>query len=175
MHKIILYIAQSLDGYISTPDGGVAWLDDFNSTGEDLGYKDFIDGIDVNIQGAKTYQQVLDFDIPYPYTGKSFVLTHQQLEKPADTNIEFFEGELSELAAKAKEESKKNVWLIGGANVVQQFLKEDLIDEIILFTMPVMLGDGVSLFGKTKLIKTKLVDSQVYKSGIVMGHYEITK
>jgi dihydrofolate reductase len=171
MSKIILYIAQSIDGYISTTDGSVSWLDDFNNTGEDLGFNKFIDNIDVNIQGSKTYVQVLGFDVPYPYSGKSFVLTHQKLEKPAGVNIEFFQGDLKELANKAKQESKKDVWLIGGANVVQQFLKESLIDEIILFTMPVILGDGISLFGKTKLVKAKLIDSHIYDSGIVMSHY----
>lgn len=169
MSKIVLYIAQSLDGYISTVDGSVSWLDDFNNTGEDLGFNDFIDGIDINIQGSKTYTQILDFDIPYPYGGKSFVLTHQQLEKPSEANIEFFQGDLIKLANKAK----KDIWLIGGANVIQQFLKELLIDEIILFTMPIILGNGISLFGKTKLAKTKLIDSHIYGSGIVMSHYEM--
>ncbi|MDH5533240.1 MAG: dihydrofolate reductase family protein [Candidatus Pacebacteria bacterium] len=174
MSKIILYIAQSLDGYISTKDGSVSWLDEFNNTGEDLGFNDFIDGIDVDIQGSKTYQQVLDFDIPYPYTGKSFVLTNRNdLEKPSGVDIEFYSGELANLVDKAKSVSKKNVWLIGGANVVQQFLKESLIDEIILFTMPVVLGDGISLFNKTKLVKTKLINSNVYDSGIIMSHYKL--
>lgn len=174
MSKIMLYIAQSLDGYISTPDGGVSWLDEFNNTGEDLGYNTFIQTIDVNIQGSKTYEQVLGFGMPYPYTGKSYILTNRNfLEKPEGIDIEFFKGDLKELAEKAKMESKKNVWLIGGANVIQQFLKESLIDEIILFTMPVILGNGISLFGLTKLIKLHLIDSHVYDSGIVMTHYKI--
>jgi dihydrofolate reductase len=172
MSKIILYIAQSLDGFISTTDGGVAWLDQFNNTGDDLGYTNFIKSIDVNIQGANTYKQVLGFDIPYPYSGKTFVLTHSQLEKPKGADIEFFSGDLKELSSKAKEHSKKNVWLIGGASIVQQFLKESLIDEIILFTMPVLLGKGISLFGSDSVSsKVKLTKSKNYSSGIIESHY----
>jgi dihydrofolate reductase len=174
MPKIILYIAQSLDGYISTPDGSVAWLDDFNNTGDDLGYTNFIKNIDVNIQGSKTYKQVLGFDISYPYSGKSFVLTHKKLEKPKGSDIEFYSGDLKELVSKAKKQSKKNVWLIGGANVVQQFLKESLIDEIILFTMPVLLGKGISLFGSDGLsLKLNLTNTNNYSSGIIESHYQI--
>lgn len=175
MPKIILYIAQSVDGYISTPDGSVSWLDEFNNTGEDLGFDDFVKGIDVNIQGSRTYEQVLGFDIPYPYDGKSFILTKRSdLEKPEGADIEFFSGELTELADKAKDLAKKDVWLIGGANVAQQFLNESLIDEIILFTMPVLLGKGISLFGeKGNMTKLKLVDGHIYDSGIVMTHLKL--
>lgn len=112
MSKIILYIAQSLAGFIATPDGGVAWPDEFNNTGDDLGFNGFIKNIDVNIQ-------VLVFDIPYPYSGKSFVLTHQELEILLEADIEFYSGDLKELVKKEKIVSKKNVWPIGGAHIVQ--------------------------------------------------------
>ena len=113
MSKVILYIAQSKDGYIASPDGSVSFLDKFNENGEDYGAEKFMENIDINIQGANTYKQVLGFDNPYPYRSKTYVITHNNLEKPDGADIEFFQGDLNQLVSKAKNESKKNIWLIG--------------------------------------------------------------
>lgn len=176
MSKVILYIAQSKDGYIASPDGSVSFLDKFNENGEDYGAEKFMENIDINIQGANTYKQVLGFDNPYPYRSKTYVITHNNLEKPDGADIEFFQGDLNQLVSKAKNESKKNIWLIGGASIVQQFLKESLIDEMIIFTMPVELKEGVSLFGDMKsLSNAKLTKSKTYKSGVVENHYSLDR
>jgi len=171
MSKIILYIATSSDGYISTIDGGVSWLDQFTGTKEDYGYSDFIKSIDCNIQGANTYKQVLTFG-DWPYNSKSYVVTNHELEKPEGADIEFVSGDIQKIAEKAKEFSQKNIWLLGGANLVQSFLKESLIDEMMIFTMPVLLGSGISLFDHNEDIqKDELVTSKKYESSAVLNHY----
>jgi len=175
MSEVILYIAQSKDGYIATPDGGVSWLDKYMNDGEDYNSK-FMEEIDINIQGANTYKQILGFDIPYPYKSKTYVITHNELEKPDGAKVEFFQGDLKELVSKAKNESNKNIWLIGGASIVQQFLKDSLIDKMIIFTMPVLLKAGISLFGDSEaLSNAKLVKNKTYKSGVVENHYSLLK
>ena len=176
MPKIILYIAMSIDGYIATEDGGVSWLDEYSDSGDDYGYSEFISNIDVNIQGANTYKQVVGFDVPYPYKSKSFVIARKELKKPQDADVEFVKGSLTEIANKAKDASIKNVWLIGGANIVQAMLEEDLIDEMIIATMPKTLGSGISLFGSNgAIIRLKLLRNKKYKSGGIISHYIVEK
>ena len=173
MSKVILYIAMSLDGYIATKDGGVGWLDPFNGTGDDYGFNKLVDSIDVNIQGANTYKQVLGFDVDYPYKSKSFVVTRQKLDVPSGANVEFFSGELSKLVVKAKEEAKKDIWLIGGGNLAQQFIKQNLVDEMIISLMPVLIGEGIQLFGDTGTPKSlELVEVEKFKAGVLNLRYK---
>ena len=112
------------------------------------------------------------FGIEWPYKSKSYVLTHQKLDKPKNGEVEFYSGELKDFATLVKKESKKDIWLIGGANIVQNFLKESLIDEVILSIMPVFLGSGISLFSNEGFPSdATLLNSQSYDSGVVQTHY----
>lgn len=176
MSKIILYIAMSLDGFIATKDGGVEWLDPFNDTGDDYGFNDLISSIDINIQGANTYRQVLGFDVDYPYKSKTFVVANQELSVPAGADVEFHSGDLSKLVIKAKKEAKKDIWLIGGANLVQQFIKEDLVDEMVISLMPVLIGEGIQLVGNTGTPKNlELAAVEEFKAGVLNLRYKATK
>jgi dihydrofolate reductase len=132
--------------------------------------------INFNIQGSNTYKQVLDFDIPWPYKSKSHIITNQKLKKPKNSDIEFHSGDIKNIVEKIKKTTKKDIWLIGGASLTQSFLKESLIDEMIIFTMPILLGSGISLFGTSgSPIKATLKSSEKYKSGVVQNHYFIKK
>lgn len=171
MKHIVLFVAQSSDGFIATADGGVSWLNQYNDDGQDYN-STFMDTVDINIQGAATYRQVMDFDIPYPYTSKTYVITHHTLPKPEGSDIEFFQGDLKSLATKVKKESKKNIWLIGGADIIKQFLALSLLDEMIIFTMPIDLYDGIPLFSdKTHVSLFTEISSKTYKTGVIEKHY----
>ena len=172
MGNVVLYIATSLDGYIAGTDGGVGWLDPFNSTGEDYGYEDFIGRIGANIQGATTYEQVLGFDVPYPYESKSFVVTHRELAIPEGADVELVEGDLTAVVEKAKASTEKDVWLIGGGLLVQAMLRERLIDEMIITLMPVTVGAGIPLFrGEGQPARFRLIDVQRFESGVLILRY----
>jgi dihydrofolate reductase len=172
MGKVILNIAASVDGFIATADGGVGWLDPFNHGGEDYGFGEFLKTVDVNIQGANTYKQVLGFDIDWPYESVSFVVTNEELDKPEGADIEFHSGDLKKLISNVNSVAKKDIWLIGGAQLTQSLLRESLIDEMIISVMPVLLGSGISLFGATEIpVELTLLKSQDYGSGVVQVHY----
>ena len=167
--KIILYIASSLDGFIARKNGSVDWLDKFNSPGEDYGYKDFLLGIDVVIMGNKTYRQVLTFgDFPYK-DKKCFVFSPKAGQ---DENVTFVNGEVNKFFKSLNSKSKKDIWLVGGANLIKQFLKYDMIDEFIISVIPVILGEGINLFA-TSISELNLTLDNVrkYDSGIVQMSY----
>lgn len=166
--KVILYIAMSIDGFIATKDGSVKWLDKFNNSGGDMGYNDFIKLIDIVIMGNTTYQQILGFDCDYPYQNqKGYVFSNKKTGK--DENVTFVSGNIKELVDKLE----GNIWLVGGANLVNQFIESKLIDEFIIFTMPVLLGEGIRLFKESnKELPLKLTKTKSYKIGVIESHYE---
>lgn len=173
MSKVILYIAQSLDGFISTADGGVEWLEGFNLPNEDYGYHAMYGRLDAVIMGGATYRQVLGFG--YPYEGvKSYILTRGTLDNLPKPEIYAFSGAVDALVHKIRAETTKDMWLIGGADVVAQFMAKNLIDEYHITTMPVLLGEGIRLFTGVALDKSQKVtlsDVRHYANGVTQTIY----
>lgn len=160
--KITLYIAISEDGFIASADGSVAWLDQYNSLGEDYGYPNFIKSIDSVVMGNTTYEQVLGFG-DYPYSDKkSFVFTTKDKSAKGITFVNSGAHEFVESL------DVKHLWLIGGANLFKQFQVESLIDEYIIHVMPFVLGDGIKLFDDSNSdILSSLKKVKTYHYGVV--------
>lgn len=167
--KVVLFIASSLDGFISRKDGKIDWLPQFEDGSEDYGYSELMDRTDVFIMGGKTYEQILTFG-DWPYPGKKcYVCTSKKMGE--DKNVEFNDDAV-ELVKKLKEEDGKDIWLIGGAGLNGSLLNERLVDEIILTVIPVVIGDGIGLFSNvSRDAKLKLVDSKGFENGMVQLRY----
>jgi len=174
MSEIVLYIASSLDGFIARRNGDITWLDEFNVEGEDYGYSEFLNGVDIIVMGSKTYEQVLSFS-KWPYEGfKTYVLTRRKLDCVDGVEVKFYSGDLDSFVHNIKHESLKNVWLVGGSTAAQNFLKQRYIDEIILSIIPIILGDGISLFQSAdEEIHLGLLQSKSYGNGVVQLHYAL--
>lgn len=148
MRKVILYISMSLDGNIADNNGGIAWIggqsDNFQG---DYGYGEFIESVDTVIMGMTTYSQVVTElspnDWPYPNL-KSYVFTRQAMAN--NENVEFISSDISKFISKLKVEKGKKIWICGGADIANQLMKADLIDEYHVTIMPVILGNGIQLF-----------------------------
>ena len=170
---VILYIAMSVDGFIAKKDGSVDWLVKYNEGGEDYGYKEFYKGIGASIMGAATYLKGVEdgwIDPKMP----TYVVTHRELERPPGAEIRFYSGDLRKLVGEVGKTTKKDIWLVGGGKLAQGFLRERLVDRIILSVIPEMLGEGIPLFGETgQGGKLRLADTKSYKSGIVQMSYEV--
>jgi len=168
--KVILYIATSLDGFIARKDGSVDWLEKYNTPAEDYGYNDFLDSIDTIVMGNTSYQQILSFG-EFPYKNKKcFVFANKGTESQY---AEFVKGSVETFLGELNPDKNKNMWLLGGANLVRQFIGQDLIDEFIITIVPVIIGGGIQLFseGGTEL-SLALKEVKSYKSGVVQIHYE---
>ena len=150
MRKVMIYIAMSLDGYIADKNGSVSWLGGDGSDKDNFGsYPEFIETVDTVILGYNTYNQVVTELSPdvWPYEGKeTYVLTHRDcVNQPG---ITFSSQKVVDLLSKLKEEQKRNIWICGGASIVNQVLQAHMADEITVSVMPVLLGDGIRLFYK---------------------------
>ena len=168
MPKVVLYIASSVDGYIARPDGAVDWL--FQEG--DYGYSEFIASVGVVLMGRITYEQILSFGIGYPYPGTDGYVFSRTRAGEEDANVQFTDADIPGLVAELKATKDKDIWLIGGGQLIREFLRDDLIDKIILSVHPVILGQGILLFPPdTPQRDLTLVDSQAYDTGLVRLTY----
>ena len=167
MTKILVYVASSLDGYIAREDGSVDWLPQVTESGYDAFYK----SVDTVIMGKTTYDQVLTFGI-YPYKGKkSFVFSKTQ---HSDENVEFV-SDVEKFVKDGFPGVGENIWLVGGAKTIASFLKQGVVDEIIITKIPVLLGKGIPLFHNLEVqTKLELIKTEKYDQ-LVDLHYKVLK
>jgi dihydrofolate reductase len=170
--KVVLYIAESLDGFIAREDGDISWLSIVEKPDEDYGYEEFIATVDTVIMGRKTYDKVLSFGIEFPHKGrKCYVLS--KTTKGNDENVEFYNGDINDLINRLRSENGKSIFIDGGSEVVREFASKNLIDEYIISIIPILLGKGIRLFKETDIENNlKLIESRTFDTGLVQLKYE---
>ena len=168
MARVQVYIAKSLDGYIARESGDIDWLPQPSESSFNTFYK----SVDTVIMGKTTYDQILTFGT-YPYQDKkSFVFTRTQ--KNNDKNVEFVSN-VKKFVNDYLFKSEENIWLVGGGKLIGTFLKLGVVDEIITTVIPILLGNGISLFQDIETdIKLKLVKTERY-GPLVDLHYTVLK
>jgi dihydrofolate reductase len=176
--KTSVYIATSLDGYIARTDGSLDWLDKANTTvtkGEDCGFKDFMDSIDVLVMGRKTFEKVLSFGTWGYGNTPVIVLSSNPLSFP-DTipeSVTHSSESPRALLQRLSDEDVHHIYVDGG-NTIQRFLAEGLIDEITVTTIPVILGSGISLFGSLDQdIHLNHLHTTTFEFGFVQTTYSV--
>lgn len=177
MRKISLFIATSLDGYIAKPNDDLSFLKLVEKEGEDYGYSKFIDTVDTLIIGRKTYDYVLkEIGSSHYDNGQRDVYVITRTERPRVGRTTFYTGNLTDLIDQLKSEDGKNIYCDGGAEVINELLKHDLIDEFIISVVPVLLGNGTRLFkdGRAEQL-LELVNTKDFDTGLTQLHYRRKK
>jgi len=172
--KVSVYIAASLDGFIARKNGDLDWLPAGNEGGKDFGYAEFMSTIDHVVMGRNTFEKVLTFG-GWFYDKKVIVLTSKDLTIPPELadKVESMNLSPRELIHKMERRGAKHIYLDGGVTI-QRFLRDSLVDEMTITTIPILLGDGLPLFGKLeKDIKLELVKSESFKNGFVQNKYKV--
>lgn len=143
--KLVLFIATSLDGYIATENDSLEWL--FKVEGEgDNGYSDFYDTVDTVIMGRRTYDWLLEQQLEsFPYEGKECYVFSRTLSEDNEY-VKFFSGDLDDFTKQLKDKEGKNIWVMGGGDLIHSFINEKLVDELIITVSPVLIGNGIPLF-----------------------------
>ncbi len=169
--KVMLYIAMSLDGYIAKPDDDLGFLSIVEKEGEDYGYADFVSTVDAVIVGRKTYDKVLSMGFDFPHSDKDAYIVTRTPREPIGS-VKFYTGSLPALVADLKAKQGKHIFVDGGAGIVHELLKYDLIDEFYISIIPILLGEGISLFknGRPEL-KLKLMSTKQFDMGLAQLHY----
>ncbi len=171
--KLIVYISMSLDGYLATKEDDLSWLSMVEDGEEDYGYQAFNETVDTYIVGRRTYDIVRQLSggvFPPAQRHTCYVITSQE-QAPME-QVHFYQQDPTLLVAQLKQEPGKNIYCDGGAQLLQTFLKADLIDEFIISVIPILLGAGKRLFlGDHHNFPLKLVSSKAYPKGLVQLHY----
>ncbi len=144
MRKIILYIATSLDGFIADQNNNLDWLTVY---GGNYGYEDFISTVDTVFCGRKTYDEVVKMGVSSPYPNQmNYVFTHSPDRYGSTEKIIFTDRNPIEIAKELLHQEGKDIFLVGGGELIRSLMEMNLIDEIILFIVPVILGNGIPMF-----------------------------
>ncbi len=169
-----VFIATSIDGYIADTQGSIDWLHSVpNPTGNDMGYSQFISTMDALVMGRNTFEVVHSFPGEWPYTLPVFVCSKSLETIPEELKGKVFrvEGSVAEVTATVNQKGYQNLY-IDGAQVIQQFLAADAIDEITQTIIPVVLGSGIPLFGATpKTLSFQCVKSERFLDCVVQNTY----
>ena len=173
MRTLSLFIATSLDGYIAKPGDDLSFLKSVEKEGEDYGYKAFLSTIDTIIVGRKTYDWVADEIGDSHYNnGENNVYVITRTARPGVGKTVFYTGNLAELVIKLKSEEGKNIYCDGGAEIINELLKNDMVDEFIISIIPVLVGNGTRLFqdGRPEH-QVELVNATTFDTGLIQLHY----
>lgn len=176
--KNIVFIAKSLDGFIAGKNGELDWLHSIpNPENNDMGFNDLMDEVDAIVMGRITYETVINFGVEWPYIKHVFVLSNslKNLSENLEKKVSLLSGSPQEILSKIHKQGFYKLYIDGGTTI-QKFLKEDLIDELRITTIPILLGGGFPLFGDlTSPMKFEHIESRLYLSQIVQDHYKRIK
>jgi dihydrofolate reductase len=174
--RVILHVVSSLDGFIARKDNSVSWMESQGppyEAGVSISAEEiaaFVKSVDCYVLGSRTYEHALELGWPYGDT-PTVVVTRRKLPSTRKS-VEFYSGDLRTLVEEKLTPRFRNVWLVGGAVLCQRFLELGLVDEIRLTVAPVLLGDGLRLFGGSPSEQTWDLKNVVpYKNGFVELSY----
>ena len=171
-----VFIATSLDGYIARPDGRIDWLDRVPSDGDDHGYAAFFARMDGIVMGRATFETVLGFgEWPYekPVVVVSRSLSASDVPKELSGRVRVHGGPPKEILTELGAQGWTRAYVDGG-RLIQSFLREGLIADLIITRIPVLLGSGLPLFGELASdVCLQHVTTASFTSGLVQSHYRV--
>lgn len=184
--KFSVFIATSGDGFIATKDGSVDWLHTAGKQGvdmgdnADMGFQNFINSVDCMIMGRKTMEVISSFNLPpehWPYGNlKIIVLSNSVKVLPdnlKDKNMHLYSGDILELVQSLENEGFKSAYIDGGTTI-QQFMQLQLITDLTISRAPILLGEGIPLFGKTEQpITLENAKADVFPNDFIQVRYDV--
>ena len=170
--RTTVYVGTSLDGFIARKDGDIDWLVKYQNKEVHDSYHEFISRIDAMVIGRGTFEKVLSFP-QWPYEKKVFVLSNSLKQIPGTLNEKAMLVAMKPAALlnSLADKGYSNIYVDGG-KVIQSFLKEDLIDELIITKVPELIGSGIPLFGYLDNdLQFEHIQTNIYSDGLVKSHY----
>jgi dihydrofolate reductase len=175
--KIVVYVATSADGYIGRPDGGVEWLERPRPRG-DYGMRAFLDSIDTILMGRKTYDfgRRVGGDRVFDPRLRHYVFSRRPPDAPPPKGVEFVSEPVGEFARRLRQEPGKDVWMMGGAEIIASFLDEGEIDRFLIHVIPVFIGEGIPLIApRHRLVRLSLRSARTFPDGVVRLDYDVPR
>ena len=182
--KCSVYIATSADGYIATPDGGVDWLHtegnlEADMGSEDMGFQSYMDSVDCMIMGRKCMEMISSMNLTpeqWPYGDVRIVVLSNTVKEPPENlrgKIEMYSGDIQDLIVKLESSGFKHAYIDGGSTITS-FINLKLINEMTITKVPVLLGEGIPLFGKiNKSVKLESAKASAFSYDFIQVKYNV--
>ena len=170
----VFYAAVSADGYLSGPNGGMAWAEKYLATGEDYGFLDLLNNSSAVLMGRNTFEFELEAGVSGDRLMPTYVLTHipELYQGTQSQNLFFVGGEISEVLTLIRANHPGQIFVMGGANVVQQMIDASVLDAMRIFRSPDVLGGGTLLFDDEEIFDSFNAEStREFESGLIETVY----
>ena len=172
--KVIVHIATSADGYIARSDGDLEWLTSRQAPEGFYGMSAFMRSIDTKVLGRKTYEISLRMGAKFDSKSRTIVFTRHPPPADAPSGVEFVNDAIGPSVSRLREQPGKDIWLMGGGELIASFLDEQAIDEFLVSVTPVFIGDGIPLIARRhRHVSLDLHSIERFEDGLVQLHYRV--
>jgi dihydrofolate reductase len=172
--NVIVHIATSADGYIARPDGDLDWLTSRPAPKGFYGMGAFMKSIDTMVLGRKTYDVSLRMGAKFDSKSRSVVFSRHAPPADAPPGVEFVSGAIGPFVSRLRERPGKDIWLMGGGEIIASFLDEHAIDEFVISVVPVFIGDGIPLIARRhRHVPLGLHSVERFEDGLVQLRYQV--
>ena len=171
---VIVNIGTSADGYIARPDGDLEWLTSRPKPAGFYGLGDFMQSIDTKLLGRKTYEMSRRLGARPDSRNRTIVFTRHAPPADAPSGVEFVTGEIGAFVSRLREQPGKDIWLMGGGELIASFLDAGAIDEFVVTVAPVFIGDGIPLIARRhRHVALDLRSVERFDDGVVQLRYGV--
>ena len=174
--NVIVHIATSADGFIASPNGDLEWLTSRPAPKGFYGINAFMKSVDIKIIGRKTYEASLRLGAKFDSKDRHIVFSHQAAPAKAPSGVELVNDAIGPFVSRLREQPGKNIWLMGGGELIASFLDEQAIDEFVISVVPLFIGDGIPLIARRhRHVPLDLHSVERFEDGVVQLHYRVQK
>ena len=174
--KVIVHIATSADGYIARSDGDLEWLTSRPAPKGFYGMNAFMRSVDTKVLGRKTYDVSLRMGAKFDTHSRSIVFSRHPPPADAPPGVEFVNEAIGPFVSRLREQPGKDIWLMGGGEIIASFLDALAIDEFVISVVPVFIGDGIPLIARRhRDVPLDLDSIDRFEDGVVQLHYRVQK
>jgi dihydrofolate reductase len=172
--NVIVHIATSADGYIARPDGDIEWLTNRPAPRGFYGMDAFMKSIDATVLGRKTYETSLQMGAKFDSRSRTFIFSRQAPPASAPEGAEFVNEPIGPFISRLREQPGKDIWLMGGGDIIASFLDARAIDEFVISVVPVFIGDGIPLIARRhRHTPLDLLSTERFEDGLVQLRYAV--
>ena len=171
--KVVVQIGASADGYIARPDGDLEWLTSRPAPKGFYGMDAFMRSIDTKVLGRKTYEMSRRLGAEFDKE-RTIVFSRQAAPPDAPSGVEFVSEAIGPFVNRLREEPGKDIWLMGGGDIIASFLDAQAIDEFVVSVAPVFIGEGIPLIARRPRHELlELLSSERFDDGLVQNRYRV--
>jgi dihydrofolate reductase len=172
--KVIVHIATSADGYIARSDGDLEWLTSRPAPEGFYGINAFMRSIDTTVLGRTTYEVSLRMGAPFDSKSRSVVFSRRAPPADVPAGVEFVSEAIGPFVRRLRAQPGKDIWLMGGGDLIASFLDEQAIDEFVVSVVPVFIGEGIRLIApRHRYVPLELLSTERFEDGVVQSRYRV--